>query len=159
METALAVAGVLFILTGLLGCFLPVLPGPPLAYVALLLLQIGPNVPFSWRFMILAAALVIIVTVLDYLVPAWGTQRWGGSRYGIIGAFAGVLAGLFIFPPFGFLIFPIVGAMIGEILYGANTNKAFKSAIGTFFGMVFGIVIKLSVTVYIAYHFVKNIGS
>lgn len=145
------------LILGLIGCFLPVLPGPPLAYVSLLLLQIGPDKPFSLKFMLITAGIVIIVTLLDYVVPALGTKKWGGSRYGIIGAILGVVLGIFVFPPFGFLIFPLLGAMIGEILNGAETDKAFKSAFGTLIGLILGTVLKLSVTVYIAYYFFTNL--
>lgn len=157
MEIALAILGVLIIILGLIGCFVPVLPGPPLAYISLLLLQIGPEKPFSTKFMLITVGIVILVTVLDYVVPALGTKKWGGSRYGIIGALAGVFAGLFILPPFGILIFPLLGAMVGEILNGADTNKALKSAIGTLAGLIFGTILKFSVTAYIAYHFFSNL--
>jgi uncharacterized protein YqgC (DUF456 family) len=157
MEVFLAIIGVIMLILGLIGCFLPVLPGPPLAYVSLLLLQIGPDKPFSLKFMLINAGIVIIVTLLDYVVPALGTKKWGGSRYGIMGAILGVVLGIFVFPPFGFLIFPLLGAMIGEILNGAETDKAFKSAFGTLIGLILGTALKLSVTVYIAYYFFTNL--
>lgn len=157
MEIALAVAGVIIILLGVIGCFVPVLPGPPLAYISLLLLQLGSDKPFSMNFMLVTAGIVVIVTLLDYIVPALGTKKWGGSRYGILGAFIGIVMGLFIFPPFGFLIFPLFGAMAGEILNGSDTNKAFKSAFGTLIGLVLGTIMKLSVTVYIAFYFFSNL--
>lgn len=157
MEVALAFVGVFILLLGVIGCFVPVLPGPPLAYISLLLLQIGPEKPFSLNFMLISGAIVVVVTLLDYVVPALGTKKWGGSRYGMLGALIGIVMGLFVFPPFGFLIFPLLGAMIGEILNGADTNKAFKSAFGTLIGLVFGTVMKLSVTVYIAFYFFRNL--
>jgi uncharacterized protein YqgC (DUF456 family) len=157
MEVALAVVGVFIILLGVIGCFVPVLPGPPLAFISLLLLQVGPEKPFSMNFMLITALIVVVVTALDYVVPALGTKKWGGSRYGILGALIGIVIGLFIFPPFGFLIFPLLGAMVGEILNGSDTNKAFKSAFGTLIGLFLGTVMKLSVTVYIAFYFFSNL--
>lgn len=157
MEIILIIIGVLFILIGLVGCFVPVLPGPPLAYVALLLLQIGPTVPLTLKFMIIMALVVALVTIIDYFIPALGAKKWGGSKFGIIGAFAGVVMGLFIFPPFGFVIFPLLGAMVGEVLNGADTNKAFKAAFGTFVGLLFGTMLKFSLTLIIAYYFFTNL--
>ncbi len=157
MEVVLAIIGIIMLILGLIGCFLPVLPGPPLAYVSLLLLQLGPEKPFTMKFMLITAAIVVVVTLLDYVVPAWGTKKWGGSRYGIFGAVIGVIIGLFVFPPFGFLIFPLLGAMIGEILNGAKTDKAFKSAFGTLIGLILGTVLKLSVTLYISFYFFANL--
>jgi uncharacterized protein YqgC (DUF456 family) len=157
MEIALAVVGIFILLLGFIGCFVPVLPGPPLAYISLVLLQLGPEIPFSLNFMLITGAIVVAVTLLDYIVPALGTRKWGGSRFGMFGALIGIVLGLFVFPPFGFLIFPLLGAMAGEILNGADTNKALKSAFGTLIGLVFGTVMKLSVTVYIAFYFFRNL--
>jgi uncharacterized protein len=157
MELAFAIIGVFILILGFIGCFLPVLPGPPLAYISLLLLQIGPEKPFSTKFLLITVFIVVLVTVLDYVVPAIGAKRWGGSRYGMVGAFAGVIVGLFVFPPIGFLIFPLLGAIVGELIKGADMRIAFKSAIGTFAGLLFGTIIKLSVTVYIAFYFFTNL--
>ena len=156
MEIALAIIGIILMILGFIGCFVPVLPGPPLAYVSLLLLQIGPDKPFSLKLMLITGGIVIAVTVLDYVIPALGTKKWGGSRYGVIGALAGVVVGLFM-PPFGLLIFPLIGAMAGEIINGATTNKAFKSAFGTLVGLLLGTFLKFSVTVYLAYLFFTNL--
>ncbi len=52
------ILGILLILIGFIGCFVPVLPGPPLAYISLLLLQIGPDVPFGFKFIIIMAIAV-----------------------------------------------------------------------------------------------------
>ncbi len=157
MEIALIVIGIVLILLALIGCFVPVLPGPPLAYVALLLSQIGPEVPFSWKFMAFMGIVVVIITILDYMVPAMGAKKWGGSRYGIFGAFAGVIAGLFFFPPFGFIVLPMLGAMAGELVRGANTKVAFKAAFGTLVGLIFGSVLKLSAVLVISYYFFTNL--
>jgi len=157
MEIFLIFIGILLILVGLIGCFVPVLPGPPLAYISLLLLQIGPEVPFTLKFIILMAVVVAAVTLIDYIIPAYGAKKWGGSRYGIIGALIGVVMGLFIFPPFGFVVFPLLGALVGEILNGATTNKAFKAAFGTFVGLLLGTLLKFSTTVIIAYFFFTNL--
>lgn len=157
MEVLLTIIGIIFILLGLIGCFVPVLPGPPLAYVALLLLQLGPEVPFSIKFMIILGVAVAAITLVDYMIPAIGAKKWGGSRYGIIGAIIGVVMGFFIFPPFGFIIFPFLGALAGEVLNGANTNQAFKAAFGTFIGLLLGTMLKFSISVIIAYYFFSNL--
>ena len=157
MEVFFIIIGILLILIGLIGCFVPVLPGPPLAYISLLLLQIGPEVPFSLKFMLIMAGVVAAVTILDYLIPALGAKKWGGSKYGIIGVLVGVVMGIFIFPPFGLLIFPLIGAFTGEVLNGANSSQAFKAAFGTFVGLLLGTMLKFSTTVIIAYYFFSNL--
>lgn len=157
MEVLWIVLGVIFIIAGLAGCFLPVLPGPPLAYVSLLLLQFTEPRPFTAKFLLIMAAVVAAVTVLDYFVPGWGARRWGGSKYGIYGAMLGVLVGLFVFPPFGFLIFPILGAVAGELISGKQFKKAMKAGMGAFAGLVLGTMLKFSVTLVIAYYFIVNV--
>lgn len=157
MEVFLLIIGILLIAIGLIGCFIPILPGPPLAYISLLLLQIGPNVPFSLKFMLIMAGVVAMVTILDYLIPALGAKRWGGSKYGIIGVLVGVVLGIFFFPPFGLLIFPLLGAFVGEALNGADSNQAFKAAFGTFIGLLFGTMVKFLTTVIITYYFFSNL--
>lgn len=151
------IIGILFIILGLIGCFIPVLPGPPLAYISLLLLQLGPVVPFTFNFMMVMGIIVAIITAIDYFLPALGAKKWGGSRYGIIGALLGVVVGLFIFPPLGFVIFPFIGAIMGEIINGANTNKALKAAFGTLIGLIFGSMLKFSMSLIIAYYFFSNL--
>ena len=151
------IIGILFIILGLIGCFIPVLPGPPLAYISLLLLQLGPVVPFTFNFMMVMGIIVAIITAIDYFLPALGAKKWGGSRYGIIGALLGVVVGLFIFPPLGFVIFPFIGAIMGEIINGANTNKALKAAFGTLIGLIFVSMLKFSMSLIIAYYFFSNL--
>ena len=157
MEVFLAIVSILFLIAGFIGCFVPVLPGPPLAYVALLLAQIGPTVPFSFKFMVIMGLAVLVITLLDYLIPALGAKKWGGSRYGVIGALVGVLVSFFIFPPFGILIFPLLGAILGEYIKGSTSDKAFKAGIGTLVGLLFGTMLKFSLTVIIAYYFFTNL--
>src|SRR5210317_2040457 len=157
MEIFLAVVAILFLIIGLIGCFVPVLPGPPLAYVALLLAQLGPDVPFSFKFMVIMGLAVIVVTFLDYMIPALGAKKWGGSRYGVIGALAGVVVSFFVFPPFGILIFPLLGAILGEYLKGSGSDKALKAGLGTVVGLLFGTMLKFSVTLIIAYYFFTNL--
>ena len=157
MDVLLIVIGILLILIGVIGCFIPVLPGPPLAYVSLLLLQVSSKAPFSLKFMVIMAIVVAVVTLLDYVVPALGAKKWGGSKYGRVGALLGVFMGLFVFPPFGFIIFPLLGALVGEVLNGAKTGKAFKAAFGTLIGLVFGAIMKFSTVVFIAYYFFSGL--
>lgn len=89
MEIILIIAGTLFILTGITGSFLPVIPGPPLSYVGLLLLQLTSPSPFSGSFLIGWAIVVVLVSSLEHLIPAIGSNRMGGSKYGVWGCIIG----------------------------------------------------------------------
>ncbi len=157
LDVLIIVFGIVLLLIGIAGCFLPVLPGPPIAYFSLLLLQLGQGKPFTAGFLIVVALVVALITLIDFIVPALGSKKWGGSRPGMIGAFVGVIAGLFFFPPIGFLIFPLLGSMVGELLNGRDINAAFKAATGTLAGLVFGSLLKLAMTLYIAFYFFTNL--
>ncbi len=141
MEIALAIIGFICILVGLAGAVLP-LPGPPLSFIGMLILQYSGHVHFSdsilWGFGIATVA----VTILDYYVPIWGTKKFGGSKYGSWGSGIGLLIGMFL-GPFGLFIGAFAGAFIGEFLFSKNTQTATKSAIGSFLGLVSGIFIKV----------------
>ncbi len=154
MDVALFILSGLFLFLGLMGCLLPVLPGPPLSYIGLLILQLTDPVPFSTRFMVIMAGVTILVAALDYLIPVWGTKRFGGSRYGVLGTFLGLVAGLIFFPPFGIIIGPIIGALLGEYLYGRNHREASRAAFGSFVGFLLTTFLKLGASaVMIFYYF------
>lgn len=142
---------------GILGCFLPVLPGPPLAYLSLLLLQLTDKKPFTVTFLLTWAGIVIVIMILDYIIPPYATKRLGGSRNGVIGSTLGIIAGLFILPPFGIVIFPFLGALLGEIISGKEKKTALRAAFGSFLGFIGGVVLKLVVTSIIGYYFFTGV--
>ncbi len=153
MEILLFIVAGIFVFLGLLGCVLPILPGPPLSYIGLLFLQLTDPVPFSTRFMIIMLIIVIVVMALDFLIPAWGTKKYGGSRYGIIGTVIGLVVGLLFFPPFGIIIGPVIGALAGEIMYGRTHQEATRAAFGSFIGFVATTLIKLTASAVITYYY------
>ncbi|MDX1627522.1 MAG: DUF456 domain-containing protein [Fulvivirga sp.] len=155
MDILWIIIGSICMLTGLIGCLLPVLPGPPISYLGLLVLQLQENAPFSLKFMLIWAGITVIVTVLDYVVPAYGTKHYGGSKWGIWGTVLGLIVGIFVFPPFGIIIGPVVGALIGEAISGKDSKAAFRAAFGSFVGFLFGTLIKLVASSFMTFYFVK----
>ena len=105
MDILLLVIGFILMLVGILGSFLPVLPGPPISWVGLLLLYLTQAVPDDWWFLGVTAAVALIVFAMDYIIPAMGTKKFGGSRAGMIGTTLGLLVAIF---------FPILGTPINE---------------------------------------------
>ena len=154
MDILLIFLGTVCLLVGLAGCFLPVLPGPPVSYAGLLLLHFTDKVQFSTTQLILWALLVVIVQVLDYVTPMLGTRYSGGGKWGNWGCMVGTIAGLFIFPPWGVLIGPFAGAVIGELLGGKRSVEAFKAGLGAFLGFLLSVVVKVSLCGYFIYCFV-----
>ena len=157
MDIVLAVIGGILILLGVVGCFLPILPGPPLGFIGLLLLHFSSLADFSTSFLIIGGVVVLFVSLLDYLVPVVGAKRFGGSKLGVIGCVIGLIVGIFIFPPIGIIIGPFIGAIVGELINGDDLQKAVKSGIGSFLGYLFGTGVKLAVSLVLAYFYIESL--
>ncbi len=157
MDYVLITLGVLFMIGGILGGVLPVLPGPPLSYVGLLLLHFTERYQFSTRFLVIWAVITVVVYALDYVIPAWGTKRFGGSKRGIWGSIIGLVIGLFFFPPFGIIIGPFLGAVIGELTSGKDSGSALKSGFGSFVGFLTGTLLKLITSGMMTWYFFKEL--
>ena len=155
-DILLVVFGFCFLFGGLIGCIFPAIPGPPLSYIALLLLQASRFAGFSVKFLLVTAVVTVVITVADYLLPIWGTKKWGGSRAGAIGAVIGLLAGLF-FPPVGIIVGPFAGAVLGELIAGRDTDTALRSGFGSFEGFLLGTGMKLSVCIVFSYYYFKEL--
>ncbi len=156
IEIVWVALGSILVIAGIIGCVLPVIPGPPIAYLSLLLLQlVSRGAPvFTASTLWLWGFLVVLVTVLDYIVPVWGTKRFGGTRYGTWGSSAGLVAGLF-FAPAGLLVGPFAGAVIGELFGGRNMKQSLKAGTGAFIGFLTGVLLKLVVSIWIGFVFFK----
>lgn len=154
METFLIILAGLLLIVGLLGCILPVLPGTPLSYLGLLVLHFTDKVQFSTLFLVLCALAVVVVQLLDYYIPIWGTKRFGGSRWGTIGSAIGLFAGFFL-GPWGIILGPFAGAFLGEWLSGRDSTQALKAGLGSFVGFLAGTVIKLVVAGLFIYYYVE----
>lgn len=146
----------LLVLAGLAGSILPLLPGPPLAYLGLLLQQLRPDKPFTTKFLLIWAGIVILSLLLDYLIPVWGTKRFGGTRYGVWGCTLGFLAAFWL-GPWGVIIGPFVGAFVGELIGGQQTNQSLKAAFGSFLGFLLGSFLKLIVCLFMVYYIIASI--
>ncbi|MCK5857010.1 MAG: DUF456 domain-containing protein [Bacteroidales bacterium] len=155
MEAAIIIIGLILIIIGIIGCIIPGIPGPPIAFIALILLQFAEATPFTWSFMLAWFSIVIVVTLLDFYVPIWGTKKFGGSKYGTYGSIVGLLLGLLI-PPWGIIIGPFLGAYSGELIAGKHNDDALRAGFGAFVGFVAGTLMKLVVSFLIAYYFISE---
>ncbi len=158
MDIALLILGFILMLVGILGSFLPVLPGPPLSWVGLLLLYLTKAVPDDWWILGITLVVALVVTVLDYVIPAAGTKKFGGSKAGMWGTIIGLIIGLFLPIPGGFIIGAFVGALVGELSNKADNKTALKAAFGSFIGFLTGTFLKFFITVlYLGIFFWKAI--
>ena len=148
MDLIIVTLGFICIIVGLLGSFLPVLPGPSISWVGLALLYFTKAVPANYWILGIALLITLIISVLDYIIPAKGTKKFGGSSYGIWGTNIGLVIGIFAPVPFGFLIGPFVGALVGELIYDyKDHNRALKAAAGSFVGFLASSFIKFVICV------------
>ncbi|MCF8232873.1 MAG: DUF456 domain-containing protein [Bacteroidales bacterium] len=157
MEWLWIVLGGILIIIGLLGCIVPVIPGPPISYVGLILLQITDKPPFEAQTLVIWLLITIGVTLLDYVVPVWGTRKYGGTKKGVWGSVIGLVVGLFFFPPLGIIIGPFIGAVLGEMVAGKQSNDALRAGFGSFVGLLAGTLLKLIASAWMGYLFFSNI--
>jgi uncharacterized protein YqgC (DUF456 family) len=156
MDTLLSFLGIIIMLIGLMGCLLPVLPGPPLCLIALLIQQFRTEVPSTSKFLWIWAGITVAVTALDYVIPVYGTRRFGGSNYGLWGCTIGLVAGFWL-GPVGIIIGPFSGAFIGEMIATNNAARAMKAAWGSLLGFMLGTVLKFVVSAVMAWYLIKII--
>lgn len=157
MEILIIVIASLFLIAGLIGAFVPVVPGTPLSYIGILVFHFGMGGIFSWLFLISWGIVVVITTTLDAYLPAEGARRSGASRLGIYGALIGALLGLFFFPPAGIVIGPLIGAFAGEMVAGKRSGSALKSVMGSFAGYLVATGLKVGVAIILAYQFLTHL--
>lgn len=136
MDILILSIGAILMAVGILGSFLPVLPGVPVSWLGLLLIFLTPSVPMDYWFLGITFFVAVLIYGLNWIIPAMGTKRFGGSRSGMIGATIGLVVGLIAPIPFGVIIGPFVGAFIGEIINKSDRRSALKAAFGSFIGFL-----------------------
>jgi hypothetical protein len=155
MDIAFAILAGLLVLAGLVGSILPFLPGPPLGWLGLLTIHFTVYETYSTTFLAVTFGVMVVITLLDYLIPIWGTKKFGGSRAGVWGSTIGLVVGLF-FGPVGIIAGPFVGAFLGEFIVNRSEYRvAMRSAAGAFVGFLLGTGLKLAYCGMAIYYFVK----
>ena len=141
MDTTLInIVSLALLFIGMLGTFIPVLPGLLLSSCGLLIFKFGTENEMPMMYVWVFALLTILSTVLNYVIPAKTNKKYGGTRYGSIGSFIGTILGLFFIPiPLGFLIGMLLGVLVGELVHDiSDRKKAFNSMKGAFIGFIYG---------------------
>lgn len=156
MDTFLIVLAGIFLIAGLVGCVVSKLPGTPLCYLGIIILQYSSIAEFSVHFFIKWGVLVIAVQGLDYVIPGWGNRKFGGSKKGVWGSLIGMLAAMY-FGTWGIITGAITGAFIGELLAGKKSNEAIYRALGSFSLFILGTVSQLIVAGILIYFYIDNL--
>ncbi|MBE9491255.1 MAG: DUF456 domain-containing protein [Bacteroidetes bacterium] len=159
--------GIILLIVGIIGCILPIIPGQAISYFSLLMLQLTKKAPFNENFLVIMALIMVGVTIMDYVVPIYGTKKFGGTKKGLWGSAIGLIFGIIILPfmgivigPFGILgiiLGPFAGAYIGESMAGRDSKTALRAAFGSFIGFLAGTMMKLAYSIIVAYYFFSNI--
>ena len=156
MTVLLIITGLLLALAGVIGCIVPFIPGPPLSFLSLLMLSWAYQwEPFSGCFLIIMGLVTVLLTVLEYLIPAGGAKKYGASKAGIWGSLLGMPLGLLFFPPWGILVGGIVGVFLGELIAGKEGNAALRASWGVCIGYIAGTALKLAFSTIILFFYIK----
>ena len=142
MDLLLIIISAVLIISGIIGSFMPILPGPLTSWFGLFILNLISSVEIDSTLLIITFIIAITIFILDSLIPIYGSKYFGATKYGIIGASIGLVIGIIIPIPFGILIGPILGALIGELLFNNDLKKSIKSSIGVLIGFVASSFIK-----------------
>ena len=160
MEILVIIGIGILLFVGIIGCFIPVIPGPPISYGGLLVLHFFSSHSIEENTLWFMAFVVIVVTVFDLWMQIYGVKKFGGTKKAVNGSIIGLIIGIFFFPPFGIIIGPFLGAFIGARMEeNSDVNKAIKIALGALAGFLAGTMLKLSVSLYIIYLVFQTIPS
>jgi uncharacterized protein YqgC (DUF456 family) len=156
MTLTLIIIGLIVALLGIIGCILPVIPGPLLSYASLFILSIAKNwEPFNSTFLIIMGGLLIAVSAVDYIFPAIGAKRYGASKTAIWYSIVGMLLGVFFVPPWGIIVGAFAGAVVGELIIGKKGKAALQAGWGILVGTMAGIGVKLAFCGAVLFFYVK----
>ena len=157
MTTVLIILGLAVALIGLVGCVLPLIPGPPLSFLSLIILSYAKGwEPFSSTFLLVMAGMTIALTISEYMVPIGGANRYGASKLGVWLSIAGMIVGFFLFPPWGMVFGAVGGAFIGEILAGKRAKQALRASWGVVVGNLIVIGLKIALCGIMLFFYVKE---
>lgn len=157
MDVTIIVIGLILALAGIIGCILPIIPGPIFSFLALILLSWAKNWQvFSQTFLIVMGSLTALLMILDYIAPALGAKKYGASKPGLWGSAIGMVIGIFLIPPWGIILGAFVGALVGELLAGKSGEKALRAGWGILIGNVLGIGLKLAFTTVALFYYIKE---
>jgi len=140
----LAILCSVLIIVGFVGVFAPIIPGIPLAWLGLFVYAVGTgferiSIPTIMVFFIL----MILIIVIDFLAPMLGAKKYQASKFGIIGAFIGLIVGIILFSFWGIIIGPFIGAFGFELIARGQPKVAFRAAVGTFIGFLVSTLMKV----------------
>lgn len=160
MDFLLVFIGLVFIILGIIGSFLPIIPGPITGWVGLLILHQTSLELDGNLFLFITFVISIFVFLIDYIIPALGAKKFGGTKWGMWGSTFGLILGLIFLGPLGVLIGAFLGAFLGELVAKPEKNEsALKAAFGAFIGFLTGVFLKFAVSLVFLFYYFKIVIS
>ena len=144
------------LLVGLIGSFIPAIPGPSVSYISLLIFHFFTSYEISTANLLICSLIAILVTIFDFWIQIHGVKKFGGGKKAVKGSIVGLILGLLFIPGIGILIGPLIGAFIGAQMQAKKFNNAIKIAFGAFVGFIVGTFSKLSFSIYIIYIIINS---
>ena len=129
---------------GLIGTVLPVFPGTTIILAGAVIhrMMLGPERSIGWRVIVVLVVLTLTTYALDFLSGYFGAKYFGATKWGMFGAILGALIGVF-FGILGLLVWPVIGAIVGEFIAGKRMIDAGRAGWGSLLGNLGGMVGKL----------------
>ena len=146
METTLVfwLLAVLLLVAGLIGLFVPVLPGAPLIFAGLVIAAWAEDFHYAGLWTVVLLAIITLLTLgVDFWATIFGAKKFGASKRAVIGALIGLGIGIFLGFP-GIIFGPFIGAVVGELSAQKNLKQATRAGVGATIGLVLGAAIKLA---------------
>lgn len=157
METALIVIAIVCGIVGLIGAVVPVIPGTLISYAGLLVVSFTEGSNIGVAKLVVWGVISVAVITLDYILPAFLSKRFGGTKWGSWGATIGTLLGL-LFGPVGIILGPFMGAVVGEMLHEQlEFRDALKVGFGSMLSFLVGTLFKLIVGFVLIYYIICDI--
>ena len=157
MYTFILLLSLIFLFLGLLGVFLPIIPGPFFSFLAILLLQFFTSYSFNTDYLIILGLLAIIITFLDYWLQVYSVRYFGGGKSSTIGVILGIILGIFFIPPIGVVVGPFIGAYLGALLESDfDFLNSFKVAGGALIGFLCGTILKFCYSLFTIWFFISK---
>ena len=160
MDIFLFILSITFMIVGIIGSIVPVLPGPLSSWLGLFIFSNIDGVEVNNSIIVLTLIIAITIFILDYLIPLYTSKKFGASKFGIIGASIGIIIGLFL-PPLGIIFGAIIGAISGELFLNKDFERSIKAAAGVVIGLAISgftkAVISVVFFVIYIYLFINNL--
>ncbi|MFL2610885.1 MAG: DUF456 domain-containing protein [Flavobacteriaceae bacterium] len=158
MNQLLESMGLILMILGLIGCFIPIIPSPITSWFGFLILYFSSNVIISFKFLIFTLIISILFFIGDFYLPLFAAKKFGSSKKGILGTGIGLFLGFFILGPIGVILGACIGAFIGELINNKRDNKILNGVIGSIIGILSGIILKFMVSLFFLIIYLEKIA-